>query len=562
MKKALSVLIIWLVFVLLNQVLVVPKVLADSKLLVYSQDSVVIFACLILLSRTALARLCLAVSSLLWFFIVLFEWIREVGIVAMKQSPLLYDVYFLAGHLYILVRDLMGFKATLLLGGLCLTLITIGLVSTLLLRWVQRLAGGLGFGVQVICVLGIGAIVYGAEQNPDVRGRETLADARDNIERSVAVYGEIKRGVQDGVYADIDAVKLKKQPRVHIYIVESYGRAVLKKQIVDDFMTYRADMAQRFTEAGWHLATGLSEAPVMGGRSWLADATLLSGRTVKYESVYRYLTPQLREISSLPKFFDSHGYRTVLMRPKDKARPGIELVNHFGFSDTVFHEDLDYKGRNYGWVEIPDQFALGHIRDVVMPTLGDQPEFVFAHLGSSHIPWDDLPPIVDNWRDLDETGSRKKKGNQKLTDNEIKFQLKRFRRDKEVRLRRLNPTAENVSEYLDAIVYSLESVTRHILAMDDPPDLILIMGDHQPPMYKSSDDFSVPVHVLARDTKLLKGFLKHKFRPGIRFGARKNRTYHEGLYSMLIGALTRAELQDPPAYRRRGAGVNKAEAAK
>ena len=70
------------------------------------------------------------------------------------------------------------------------------------------------------------------------------------------------------------------------------------------------------------------------------------------------------------------------------------------FSDTVFFDDIGYTGEPYGWAEVPDQVALGHLRDEVLPALESEPTFVFAHLGSNHIPWTGLPPIVEDWRTM------------------------------------------------------------------------------------------------------------------------------------------------------------------
>ena len=100
---------------------------------------------------------------------------------------------------------------------------------------------------------------------------------------------------------------------------------------------------------------------------------------------------------------------------------------------------------------------------------------------------------------------------------------------------------------------------RHILDMDDPPDLIVVMGDHQPPMYKKSDDFSVPMHILARDPALLKGFRDHGFTDGARFGLPKGRIYHEGFFSLLVGAIAEAQDVQPPKFHRRGFGINTAK---
>jgi hypothetical protein len=557
MNRIFAIVFLWAILIGLNQILSLPRLYSDKVALAYSRELMGLVFLLIVLAKFRCARFLLALTSVSWLVIVAFEWVRGVGILAMKQSPLLYDAYFLAGHLYILLRDLMGFKATLIFLAIGAVFLLISVVSHGLFRWILITAQDLGWRAKLIGLMGIVAMIYGAENKPDIRARNSLVDAWENGARSFQVYDEIKSGVQEGVYEDVESVVLKDRPRVHVYVVESYGRAVLSKAIKADFIEYREEMAQRFVDAGWSMATVLSEAPVMGGRSWLADATLLSGRTVKYESVYRHLTPRLKDIQSIPRFFKDRGYRTILMRPKDKARPGVELVNHFGFSDTVFHVDLAYKGQNFGWVEIPDQYSLGHIRDVVLPTLDGEPEFVFAHLGSSHIPWDDLPPILDDWRRLNDTGERKLEKDKALTKKEIKFQLGRFKRQGAVRLRRLRPTAENIREYFQAVRYSLEVVARHVLAMSDPPDIVFIMGDHQPPLYKKSNDFTVPIHVLTRNPDALDGFTARGFQRGHLFPSRKERIFHEGFFSLLVGALADSQNLNPPEFRRRGYGVSK-----
>ena len=45
----------------------------------------------------------------------------------------------------------------------------------------------------------------------------------------------------------------------------------------------------------------------------------------------------------------------------------------FCFSDTVFFDDIGHTGEPYGWAEVPDQVALGHLRDEVLPALEAEP---------------------------------------------------------------------------------------------------------------------------------------------------------------------------------------------
>jgi hypothetical protein len=553
MKPVLLAFLTVLIMLCMQMAVAAPHWYESDVAWVYGRDLVLLTIVVVLLANTRLSRVSVWISAFLGWCVMVYEWVRAVGTEAMSQEPLLYDALFLGKHLYILMRDLMGTQATQILAGL----VGVLLVSFVLFR--------LGFGAMaalsrsggwlhlvMVSLLLAGSVRNAESTTEPITGMDTLADAQDNIVRSQQVWSKLQQGLDDQLYTDIASLKLKKKPRVHIYVIESYGRASLRPTIKVRYREFLSGIGKRMSKAGWKLATGLSEAPVMGGRSWLADATLLSGIQIRYESEFRHLTPLFSEMTTLPGFFRRRGYDTVLMRPKDTARPGVELVNHFNYNHTVFSKDLAYTGTPYGWVETPDQYALGHIRDEVMPGL-DGPEFIFAHLASSHIPWDDLPPIVEDWRTLGGEQPQKDSGKHRaLNEAQIRFQLERFKRKDEVRVRRLRPTAENVDEYLEAVMYSIEVTIQHIEAMTDPPDLVVVLGDHQPPLYKKNKDFTVPVHVFARNGRLLAEFRENGFSKGIQPRSWDKRIYHEGFFSLMIRALASAEGAEVPKYRARG----------
>ena len=93
---------------------------------------------------------------------------------------------------------------------------------------------------------------------------------------------------------------------------------------------------------------------------------------------------------------------------------------------------------------------------------------------------------------------------------------------------------------------------RHVEAMEDPPDLVVVMGDHQPPLYKRSKDFTVPVHLFARDSSLLTEFQKRGFVSGMRLPAWEKRIFHEGFFSLMVRALSLSEGGEAVPYRKRG----------
>ena len=131
----------------------------------------------------------------------------------------------------------------------------------------------------------------------------------------------------------------------------------------------------------------------------IADASLYSGLKISYESVFQHLKPSFVQRNTLPSLLSDLGYKTVVVEPKDRARPGVELENEFGFDQTVFYADLDWQGPEWGWGIIPDQHTLGWLREKVIEP-AEQPLFISFHMVASHAPWRSPPPLLENWREL------------------------------------------------------------------------------------------------------------------------------------------------------------------
>ena len=554
MKSIRVVLLVIGTAVLLSAFINAPREYNPELSIRYSRDLVWILLVVMACSRVVIGRVVSALATVLWLLALVFEWIRSVGVTAMSQEPLLYDAYFLVGHLYNLMTDLMGFKAQAMFAGVVVAVVAIGIMTAWLFRRIQIQHAETPWFTHAVTAALVVGMAAGAEQWGGMEGKNSLFDASHNAVDSVSVHGDIARGISPDAYRAIRELKLgDHRPSVHIYIVESYGNGIQRQSIREGYFAMVDGIEERLESAGWTIRTGLSEAPVMGGRSWLADATLLSGRLIKYESVYRHFLPHLATIATVPGFFKDNGYQTVLMRHNDRARPGLPLQNFFEFEQTVFQAEVGYEGPAYGWAGIPDQYALGHLRDEVLPGIWDSPHFVFVHLASSHIPWDDVPPLVSDWRSLDgKVGAKTGTQDAPLTEKQIKYQLKRFKRKETVRLRRLKPSEENVQDYLTSVSYSIEAVVQHVLAMEQPPDVVVVMGDHQPPLYKKNTDFSVPVHVMATDPSYLREFRKRGFRNGMRPTRWSKRIRHEGFFSVLVRALARPHFKDLPPYRRHG----------
>jgi len=478
-----------------------------------------------------------------WLGLMLIEIDRLVGIYLMGQDPLFYDQLFLIRHLLVLASDLWTPSwAADMLGILAATA-----ASLWLLGHAVRGARRLQAPRPTLAVLGVVALLglLPASVRPV---RWISPEVGRNVHESVTVWWGVNQSPEDSPHQEHAAVSLARRPDVQLYIVESYGRVLATSPLTQqDWLDNMDALEAGLSAAGWQSASAWSTAPVSGGRSWLADASVLLGMPIYHESVYRHLMTRMEPLPDLVEFFDDNGYRTVRVAPKDRARPGVALTNDLRFGQQVTFKDLDYRGPPLGWGWIPDQFSLGHVAENV---LDGPPLFLLFHMVTSHYPWTAPPPILDEWRSLELLD-----GGVPLAERSVgaqtRHQLRRYKRRAKTRVSRGTADGLTLSDYARTIEYDLEILRRHLTETAPRDALVIIMGDHQPPLVYKGGTMDVPVHVLSRDPLLLDELLDQGFTPGMAIEpGGPTALRHEGFFSLLVRALARccSDSDTLPAY--------------
>lgn len=470
-------------------------------------------------------------------------------LVLMRHRPALYDQLFLLRHLAVLLMDLWGGWAWL--GGAAVLALLAGLawLAHALLRAVAREphTATARSRMRVLLALGAIALLFGALSAPVVRWSSAQL-ARDVL-AARTLARRIARGVEHSPYRDYATLALPRKPNLHVYFVESYGRvAASDPHMAPTWRSAVLRMEHELAAAGYHFASAFADAPISGGRSWLAHATLFTGTRIGYQALFERLFPNGRaSLPHLPGFLHAHGYHTVLMAPADRARPGVRNENPYGYERTIGFQQLNYPGPFFGWGRVPDQYSLAYAQDHVF-TRRDRPLFFVFTMVSAHSPWNEVPDVLmdtRNARAAHAYAAMKQRGplhdvaiprgNGALID-----QTRRYTRAPASTAR--VPDRESLrSAYIRSVVYDLD-LLRAALPKLQGDDLILILGDHQPPLVTSaSDDFAAPVHVLARDPALLREFIAHGFAPRLLLEAKaKSALPHEAMFSLLVRALTGA----------------------
>ncbi|MGN5377783.1 hypothetical protein ACQ4WX_09075 [Streptomyces lasalocidi] len=317
---------------------------------------------------------------------------------------------------------------------------------------------------------------------------ELLGDRAQQVRTSLADARLFRRQAAVDAFAHTPPDRLLTGLRgkdVLFTFVESYGRSAIE----DPAMAPQIDAVLKessasLAAAGFGARSGWLRSPVTGGGSWLAHATFLSGLWISNQQRFRGLTSSDR--TTLTGAFRKTGaWRTA------GIVPGVLTAwpegRFFGLDHVYDGRHLAYHGPDFGWSQVPDQFALETFRRAELARRGRGPLMAEIVLTSSHYPWAPLPRLVD-WRDLG--------------DGSVFRPVRRAGRSQEEVWR----SPESVrTAYRTSITYALRSLVQFLRRYGHANTVLVFLGDHQPvpTVTGNSPRKDVPVTIVARDPKVL-----------------------------------------------------------
>lgn len=283
---------------------------------------------------------------------------------------------------------------------------------------------------------------------------------------------------------------------VIVAFVESYGRdAVEDPQFAPRIGAVLAAGDQRLRAAGFASRSGFLTSPTVGGGSWLAHATLLSGLWIDNEQRHRDLLASDR--LTLNGAFRRANWRTVGVMPA-VTRDWPEGA-FFGYDRFYDARNLGYAGPKVGFVGIPDQYTLSAFERRERATSNRAPLMAEIALVSSHSPWTAKPRVVD-W-DLVGDGSL-------FTDTADATGG--------------SPDASRIrADYQRSIEYSLNTLISYVETYGDDDLVLVFLGDHQPApiITRPGASRDVPVTIVARDRTVLSRISGWGWTEGLKPGA-------------------------------------------
>ncbi|MEM6928482.1 MAG: hypothetical protein AAF602_16220 [Myxococcota bacterium] len=474
--------------------------------------------------------------------IVFVQAVQAVARYATNDILPLYDVVLLARHLYILGVDLYGGWARVALLGILLSPFGIWVVASTLFARVEGaltalpLRGAAGLAI-AMTALGLLTPATGL-------GRWSTPRIAESLLASWQLYQVVEQEIAANPHRELDATRIGDPPDLTVYVVESYGKVLADDPEYAEPWSRLVDRVERDLEAaGWRTASGYAISPVHSGRSWIADASMLFGLHLAHQTQYEHAIALVDRLPHLPGALAQRGYTTVLVKPSDRARPGVALANPFRFDVTVFAEELGYGGPVIGWGRIPDQYTIGAVNDELLPQL-EPPLFAFFHLATAHAPWRVQPPLLPRWTMWRALPEDTEPAKTRSLDSELAMQMSRFKRRELVGVKPRTADETQRANYFASIRHDLLSIRRTHAELPERRSVIVVMGDHQPPLLARDQGAEVPVHVLVSDGTLLDAFLAEGFTPGLRPRA-GTELAHEALYPLLIRAMASSRVARP-----------------
>jgi phosphoglycerol transferase MdoB-like AlkP superfamily enzyme len=288
---------------------------------------------------------------------------------------------------------------------------------------------------------------------------------------------------------------------VFLVFIESYGAISFERQdIAPHLAATRAALAAAIRDTQQDVVSAYVESPTFGGSSWLAHISLMSGVEVRDPASNASLMTQQRE--TVVTAFKRRGYRTVALMPGLRQRWPEGAF--YGFDEIYGAARLDYRGPEFGWFAVPDQFSLARFEAIERSQPSRSPTFMFFPTISTHFPFSPTPPYQPDWARM-------------LTD--IPYGGRAI-----VAAYAHEPDWTSFGPgYVTAVEYIYQTLAGYLRQTADRDRVFVLIGDHQPPAAVSgaAASWDVPVHVIVRKgsmpdrSPILDRLASHGFRAGL-----------------------------------------------
>jgi hypothetical protein len=285
---------------------------------------------------------------------------------------------------------------------------------------------------------------------------------------------------------------------VVLTFIESYGRNAVEDPRYAPVIAPLLDAGTaRLAAAGYGARSGWLTSPLAGGGSWMAHATFVSGLKIDNQNRYRSLVSGDRR--TLTSMFRDAGWETTDVMPgTNRAWPEGAF---FGFDRVHDARTLGYKGPNFAWSPMPDQYTLSMFERLEHGRADRGPLMAQLELTSSHVPWTPYPRLVP-WDAVGDGSVFAPQVEGTEPPDEV------WKNDDRVR-----------EVYRDSTAYSLDALISYVERYGDDDLVLIFLGDHQPATIITNDaSHDVPITIVAKDPAVLDKIAGWQWKAGLRPG--------------------------------------------
>ena len=474
--------------------------------------------------RGALRQSVIALSGLVVFSTLVLK-AADMGVQTAFQRPFnpYLDVKMLRDGWNVLSGTIGSSAAVCALAGAAILLIAVFLLTLKSMAWMAsvRAAPRRAFLLSFSSLFALGVAMYPAmPRHVSFDTPAYLANRVTSVTQSIADMTAFEQELAAG-RGPLRGEGLFEGVRgkdVIVVFVESYGRSAVEDERYSGITQPRLHAVQQALEAaGFHAASGWLTSPTVGGLSWLAHGTLLSGLWT--DSQARYDRLMVSHQPSLNRLFSQAGWRSVAVMPAiTMAWPE---ASYFGYDTVLAASDLQYRGKPFNWITMPDQYTLSALSSLVLQPAHADGKKVMAEIAliSSHAPWTPVPRLVDWSRVGDGTifNSQADSGEPPALVWADPANVRRH--------------------YISTIDYTL-SALGEFLVREGGDKVYVIVGDHQPAAIITGQGASraVPIHIVTDDQRLLSKFRSAGFTDGMIPDAASPERPMNALKTLLIDA--------------------------
>lgn len=459
-------------------------------------EGLVVVALLLVLPAKA-RRVTAVVTGVLLALLTILK-IVDVGFTAVLARP--FDLVLdwgLLGAATGVVEDSIGRVGAIgaVIGAVLLVVAVLALMTLSVLRLTRLVVGHSTVAIRAVVALGtvwVACAALGAQlvAGVPVAARSDAALVRDSA-------GQVRAGLNDrhafaaeaavDPFRDTPGRELLAGLRgkdVVISFVESYGRsAVEDPQFATQVDAVLDAGTRRLDAAGFASRSAFLTSSTVGGGSWLAHSTLLSG--LRIDNQQRYDSLVAGDRLTLSRAFGRAGWNTVSVEPAiDSDWPAARF---FGYDKTYDSRNLGYRGPRFSYATMPDQYTFSAFERAERAP-GHRPVMAEVTLVSSHSPWTPIPRLVD-WGDLgdgsvfNDPGARVGSPARSVLGSPSRLR----------------------TAYRQSIEYSLNTLISYVQTYGDDDLVLVFLGDHQPAPAITGAGASrdVPITIVAKDPAVL-----------------------------------------------------------